>query len=177
MPRVAVEEILESLANALNALPDVFSTVQWGGRAYKLPGPGSRGRKKPVLLTHISISKNRDAVHMGFRLDVPRAKAVVKQHKFIKPSTFGTLGKSGWLEMALTTKAQCKIVIGLLKESRALHPVSDAATVKVESKPARNRKHGAAAVGEDDGVAKRLDAVLRRKREEGWTPQDDGFDD
>ena len=176
MAKIPVEAILESLAAALNAMPDVFSTPQWGGRAYKLPGPGSRGTKKPVLLTHVSIPKERDSVRLGFRLDVPHAKTVVKQHKFIKPSTFGTLGKCGWLETALKTNAQCRIVIGLLKESRALHPVSDAAAVKVESKPARNSKRGAVASGEDDGVAKRLDAVLRRKREEGWSPQDDGFD-
>ena len=49
MAKIPVEAILESLAAALNAMPDVFSTPQWGGRAYKLPGPGSRGTKKPVI--------------------------------------------------------------------------------------------------------------------------------
>jgi hypothetical protein len=171
-----ISDIQESLAAALNAMPDVFSTVQWGGRAYKLPRPGSRGRKKPVLLTHIVIPKTRDAVHLGFRLPVPRAKAVVKQHRFIRPSTFGTLGKSGWLEMALTTKSQCKVVIALLKESRGLHPVSQADAAPAAPKSARRRKRGSDAGG-DDGITNRMDAVLRRKREEGWKPQPGAFDD
>jgi hypothetical protein len=172
---VSIEGILESLASALNAMPDVFSTPQWGGRAYKLPGPGSRGKRKPVLLTHVTIPKQRDCVRLGFRLDLQRARAVVKQHTFIKPSTFGTLGKNGWLETAITTKAQCRIVIDLLKESRALHPVSEPAATRGTRSSTPTRKKSAGAQG--NAEAMRIDAVLRRKRDEGWTLQDDDFDD
>ena len=30
------------IGSLLNDLPNVFSTPQWGGRAYKLPGPNGR---------------------------------------------------------------------------------------------------------------------------------------
>ena len=168
-----ISQIQELLAKALNAMPGVFSTVQWGGRAYKLPGPGTRGKKKPVLLTHVCMNKAGDAVCLGFRLEKPRAKAVIRQYDWINVNSFGSLGRNGWVEMAITTKAQCKVTIALLRESRMLHPMPEE-TAKQESKARRGKR---AAGGDDDvedqGVARRIDAVVRRKRDEGWRPDRD----
>lgn len=169
MAKNAVGNILKSLAAALNAMPDVFSTPQWGGRAYKLPGPGSRGKKKPVLLTHVCINKAGDAVCLGFRLEKPRAKAVIRQHDWIKVNSFGSLGKSGWVEMAITTQAQCKVTIALLRESRQLHPMPEVAPKKAT----KARRGERASNVEDSAEARRMDAVLRRKRDEGWRPDRD----
>ena len=44
--------LLAEVAKVLNALPGVFSTPQWGGRAYKLPRGGNSG--KPKLLAHVT---------------------------------------------------------------------------------------------------------------------------
>lgn len=171
----SISEIQASLAAALNALPGVFSTVQWGGRAYKLPGPGSRGMKKPALLTHVCLNKAGDAVCLGFRLEKSRAKAIVKQYKWIKPHSFSTLKNTGWLETQVTTKAECRVVIALLRESRALHLMphgDDSEGRATRKKTARRGKPQSS--GKDNVVARRLDAVLRQKREEGWRPDRDG---
>lgn len=164
-----ITEIHEALSRALNAMPDVFSTVQWGGRAYKLPGPGSRGKKKPVLLTHVCISKAGDAVCLGFRLEKSRARAVIKQHDWIKVNSFGSLGRSGWVEMAISTKSQCKVTIALLRESRALHPMPEESPTPLT----RARRGKRASVVSDSAELKRIDAVLGRKRDEGWRPDRD----
>ena len=170
-----IAEIQKSLAKALNAMPGVFSTVQWGGRAYKLPGPGSRGMKKPVLLTHVCLNKAEDAVCLGFRLEKPRARAVTRQHPWIKPNSFGTLKNTGWVETEIRTKADCKVIIALLRESRTLHPIPEPAkATKAKASRSRGRKPDAV----DDADARRIDSVLQRKRAEGWRPaQRDAFDD
>lgn len=173
-----IAHIQEALASALNALPDVFSTVQWGGRAYKLPGPGSRGKKRPVLLTHVCITRQRDAISLGFRLEKSRARQIIRQHPWIKPHSFGKLKNTGWVEMEVQTMAQCKVVIALLRESRMLHPMPQPPETSggPRSKPARSRKRGR--VDKDDPVARRIDSVLSRKRDEGWRPaQVDAFDE
>ena len=168
-----IPEIQAALAKALNALPDVFSTVQWGGRAYKLPGPGSRGTRKPVLLAHICIEKDELSISIGFKLEPKRAKAMMRQHKWITPHSFRTLAPSGWIVADVRTMAQCKTVIALLRESRAAHPVAEPAL----SRNATARGGKRASVTGDDSEAKRIDAVLRRKREEGWKPREDAFAD
>lgn len=168
----AISEIQAALAKALNALPDVFSTVQWGGRAYKLPGPGSRGRKRPVLLTHVCLNKAEDAVCLGFRLEKPRARAVMRQHPWIKPNSFGSLKNTGWVETAVTTKAQCKVIIALLRESRMLHPMPEE-SLNRPTKARRGKRAEARGDDEDKGVVRHIDAVVRRKRDEGWRPDRD----
>jgi hypothetical protein len=171
-----ISEIQESLSRALNAMPGVFSTVQWAGRAYKLPGPGSRGTKKPLLLTHVCLNKAEDAVCLGFRLEKSRARAIVRKHTWIKPHSFRTLSKTGWLETQVRTKAQSKVIIELLRESRTLHPMPEKDAGKQTTKPARHRKR--APHDETDPITRRFDAVLRQKREDGWRPvQSDAFDD
>jgi len=168
-----ITEIHKTLAAALNALPGVFSTVQWGGRAYKLPGPGSRGRKKPVLLTHVCLAPERDAVCLGFRLEKGRARAVLRQYAWLKPHSFGTLKKCGWIETEVRTKAQCRVVAGLLRESRTLHPMptaEDLGKSATAPKAQRSRRRHKVADAATDPAALRIEAVLRRKRDEGWAP-------
>ena len=165
----AISQIQEALSKALNTMPGVFSTVQWGGRAYKLPGPGTRGKKKAVLLTHVCLNKAGDAVCLGFRLEKRRAKAVIKQYEWVKVNSFGSLGKSGWVEMAITTKAQCKVTTALLRESRALHAMPE----ETPKERTRSRRGKRTKDAERNVVARRLESVLRNKREEGWRPDRD----
>jgi hypothetical protein len=170
-PRIA--EIQRSLSKALNAMPGVFSTVQWGGRAYKLPGPGSRGMKKPVLLTHACLSKTGDAVCLGFRLEKSRARTIVREHDWIKPHSFRTLSKTGWLETQVRTKTQCKVMVELLRESRALHPMPEALTQAPASrKRASARNSGSSSGDQRNPITRRLDSVLSQRRAEGWRPAD-----
>jgi hypothetical protein len=172
----SIASIQHSLSKALNAMPGVFSTVQWGGRAYKLPGPGSRGKKRPVLLTHVCLNKAGDAVCLGFRLEKPRALAVIKQHDWIKVNSFGSLGRSGWVEMAISTKSQCKITIALLRESHSLHATNEDDSEKrgARKKTSRKGKTQSVAQGSAVAVARRLDTILHQKRAEGWRPDRDG---
>ena len=155
-----IAEIQQSIANALNALPGVFSTVQWGGRAYKLPGPNGN-RKKPRLLAHVCLNKPGDAICVDFKLDRERARDVVDQFDWIEPHSFRTLAPSGWISAEVRSMAQCKVIAKLLVECRAQFPVNDPpATATRRGKP------------EMDTVARRIDQVLRQKRADGWSPAD-----
>jgi hypothetical protein len=69
-----ITEIQDLIAAALNALPGVFSTVQWGGRAYKV---GPRKPKAFKLLAHVYLTRDEDAVCVDFKLPKQRAASVV----------------------------------------------------------------------------------------------------
>jgi hypothetical protein len=160
-----IAQLQETIAAALNAMPGVFSTVQWGGRAYKVGTP-----KKFKLLTHICLVVDERAVGLGFKLKKDRAAKVVDEFDWITPHSFRTLASSGWLEARVWTKSQAKVIVELLNESRELYPA-----VESQEKPARNRRRSSSAEGEI--VVQRLDAVIAAKRSEGWRPaQADEFD-
>ena len=53
--------LLEDLGAVLNALGGVFSTPQWGGRAYKLPRRGG-ARERPRLVAFVGPSRDGRAV-------------------------------------------------------------------------------------------------------------------
>jgi hypothetical protein len=154
--RKQVAEIHESIGRALSTLPDVFSSVQWGGRAYKLPGPGG-STKKPKLLAHVCLSKAGDFVDVSFRLEKQRAVQVIKTFNWMGPHPFRTLAPSGWVTAEVRTKTQCKALAKLLRESRLLHPIETSPT-----RPARDV--------EIEVVTRRIAAVVREKRAAGWKP-------
>jgi predicted DNA-binding protein (MmcQ/YjbR family) len=146
--------LLAELAELLSGLPGVFSTPQWGGRAYKVP---RRGSGKPKLLAHVTPVEDEDAVTVSFKLPPPEAADNVERHDWIAPHSFRTLAPSGWLTARVRTKKQLTTLRKLLKESHALHGVT--ATTS-ETPPA----------GDDRA---RIDNVLREATNEGWTPQSD----
>lgn len=160
-----IAEIQESISAALNKLPDVFSTVQWGGRAYKLPGPGGN-RKKPKLLAHTWLNDEGDAVGISFKLDRKRAAEVVDQFRgWIAPHSFRTLAPSGWVTAEVRTKSQCTAAIKLLTESRALYADSEAPP----SSPAPPARPGKPKP-EIHAIDRRIDLILREKKAAGWSP-------
>lgn len=163
--------IQESIAKALNALPEVFSTVQWGGRAYKLPGPNGN-RKKPRLLAHVWLSDDGGHVGLSFKLAKNRAREVVDQFDWIQPHSFRTLAPSGWITAEVSAKPQARTVIVLLEECHAGMIPSK----KVEHSAATSGRGRPAGTSSED--ARRIDTVLRQKRADGWTPAAaDSFDD
>ena len=161
--------ILEDLAVALSGLSGVFSTPQWGGRAYKLPGPNGN-LKKPKLLAHVGITKDQSSIYVAFKLSQQLAVEVVEKYDWIEPHSFRTLAPAGWVTASVTTKRQVAILRKLLAESRLLYPA-----IEVEAKVnARKRKK---ATG-NDGTSFQIDKVMGALAAEGLRPMDDdGFDD
>ena len=160
-----IKDIQETISNALNKLPDVFSTVQWGGRAYKvqLHGPGRRNFK---LLAHLWLSDEEDAVGIAFKLDRKRAHDVVERFEWIEPHSFRTLAPAGWVSARIKTKSQCAALIKLLGESRAQYPMNTTGSMR------RGKRRA-----EVDVVSRRIEVVVREKVRAGWSPnQDDDFD-
>ena len=157
--------ILEDLAVTLSGLNGVFSTPQWGGRAYKLPGPNSN-LKKPKLLAFVVLSKNQDSINVAFKLSVQRSTEVVDSYEWIEPHSFRTLAPAGWVSATLTNKRQVKTLKKMLKESRELYPAAE-----VENKAVENKSTG-------DEASQQIDRVMNAFAAEGWVPmEDDGFDD
>jgi hypothetical protein len=110
-------DVHAEVATLLGGFPDVFSTVQWGGRAYKLGNP-----RKPRLLAFVSSDDPR-RVCVTFKLPRPRAGEVVDRHAWIRPHEFRTLAPAGWVTATASCKRHLQILTGLLSESRALYPV------------------------------------------------------
>lgn len=162
-----VSRMLGEVNTILAALPGVFSTAQWGGRAYKLPGPnGSRSR--PRLLAFVSPSRDGRAVGVSFKLPPARAADIIERHDWVAPHSFRTMAPSGWVSAAISAKRQLKTLAKLLAESRTLYPVTAGGAGQTET----TDKPAAA-----NGVARRIDRVMQEAKAEGWVPPaDDGFD-
>jgi hypothetical protein len=161
----SINGILEGVAGTLNALPGVFSTPQWGGRAYKLPGPGG-SVKRPKLLAFVCLSKDGSTIIVTFKLDKQRAAQVIATHSWIVRESFGSLGGAGWVRAKVAAAAHVRTLAPLLAESRGLYPAVEPAIVELE--PA-----GAAATGE---LARRIAKVMQLELPDGWTPpRDDDF--
>jgi predicted DNA-binding protein (MmcQ/YjbR family) len=152
--RVTGKMLLAEVAKALNALPDVFSTAQWGGRAYKLPRGGS-GR--PKLLAHVTPVEDDEGVTVSFKLPPAEAADQVERYDWIAPHSFRTLAPSGWVTAHVRTKRQLGALRKLLVESHALQHTAAA--------PSRS--------ADSTTEAARIDQVLRDAAGDGWTPQSD----
>jgi predicted DNA-binding protein (MmcQ/YjbR family) len=148
--------LLAELAAVLNGLPGVFSTPQWGGRAYKVP---RRGSGKPKLLAHVMPAEGEDAVTVSFKLPPPEAATEVERHDWIAPHSFRTLAPSGWVTAHVRTKRQLATLRRLLHESHGLHGVVTADDPSPEP-------------GGGDESA-RINRVLGEAANDGWSPQSD----
>ncbi|HWB19021.1 MAG TPA: MmcQ/YjbR family DNA-binding protein [Phycisphaerales bacterium] len=172
----AIHKLQLEIANALNAMPDVFSTVQWGGRAYKLPGPGG-SRKKPTLLAHIWLNESPPSVGISFKLPPDVAADLVEVHDFLAPHSFRTLAPAGWVTATIDTARNCRVLIKLLHQSRTIHPVSDISGSDHAGQRTAKGRHSSAASSASSPVARRIDAVMQAKKSEGWSlPDVDGFE-
>ncbi len=161
--------ILEDLAVTLSGLSGVFSTPQWGGRAYKLPGPNGN-LKKPKLLAFVVLSKDQASISVAFKLSRQRSVEVVERNDWIEPHSFRTLAPAGWVSANITNKRQVATLRKMLSESRELYPA-----VEVEVKAATKKRTKAAM---SDGTSFQIDKVMNALAAEGWRPMDDdGFDD
>jgi hypothetical protein len=162
-----ISRLLGEINTILASLPGVFSTAQWGGRAYKLPGPGG-GRHRPRLLAFVNPVKDGLAVGVSFKLPPPRAADVIQRHAWIEPHSFRTMAPSGWVSAAVSSKRQLGPLARLLEESRALYPEARAEREETETTITR---------AATDLVARRIDRVMKEARAEGWSPPaDDDFD-
>jgi predicted DNA-binding protein (MmcQ/YjbR family) len=152
--------LLADLAAVLNGLPAVFSTPQWGGRAYKVRR-GASG--KPKLLAFVAPDETADGVTVSFKLKPPEAQEQTERYDWIAPHSFRTLAPSGWLTARVRTKRQLAVLRKLLEASHDLqHPPG---ARSADAAPATRQKR--------DAAAARIDQVLREAADEGWTPQSD----
>ena len=158
-----IQALLAELAGSLNSLPGVFSTAQWGGRAYKVPR-GSGGASKPKLLAHVSIAEGGQVITASFKLTTPRAEEAIDRYDWIEPHSFRTLAPAGWLTATVTTKRQLGVLVKLIRESHTLlGPPPPAVDVEV---PSRTRRPS-------NGAAGRIDEVMKEVAGEGWAPKSD----
>jgi hypothetical protein len=156
---MATAELLERMGRTLGAMPGVFSTAQWGGRAYKLPGSGG-SRRHPHLVAFVCCEKD-GAIGVSFKLPRERAAQVTAIHDWLRPHPFRTLAPSGWVAARLSNRRQAGVLEKLLAESFALHE-------PLVARPPAGR-------GADAGAeARRLDRAMQDLREKGWAPADAG---
>jgi hypothetical protein len=157
-----VNELLGQIGKVLNGLPDVFSTAQWGGRAYKLPGPNG-SLKRPKLLAFVDVAKSGDAVSVVFKLPPDAAQEAIGRFDWIGPFKFGALEKTGWIDATVSDGRQVRTLKRLLKVCHAMFPRAE--------RPSGDRSRAA-----DDSsaaanpVVRRIDRVMTQARAEGWTP-------
>jgi hypothetical protein len=169
MGRIA-HDLLAGVAKILNDLPDVTSAAQWGGRAYKLPGPGG-SMKRPKLLAFVSAADDGRTVHVTFKLEKMRAGHVIRAHDWIAREPFGSLGKAGWVLAHLRTRTQLKVLSKLLSESRLLHPAHK------PPEPMQSVMRDDHRTSAQDAVARRIDRVMLELKSNGWRPSGGSQDD
>jgi hypothetical protein len=162
-----VSRLLGEVNTIAAALPGVFSTAQWGGRAYKLPGPGG-DRRRPKLVAFVSPTKDGRAVGVSFKLPPQRAADVIERHAWIEPHSFRTMAPTGWVSAAVSNRRQLKPLARLLDESRSLYPaqeLQDSGGGQTETAITR---------AATDLIARRIDRVMKEAKAEGWSPPVDG---
>lgn len=150
------QALLETLGGFLSGLPAVFSTPQWGGRAYKVDRQG-----KSKLLAFVALTDDRDAVTVSFKLDRKDADAARDRYDWIEPHSFRTLAPSGWLTATVRTKRNASTLMRLLTDSHTLH--NGLAAEATEPEPRRSA---------GDATARRIDRVMGELGTEGWSPPD-----
>ncbi len=159
------DAILDTLAGVLNAMPGVFSTPQWGGRAYKVAKPDAprvKGEPKGKILAFLAPDRTGKATLVSFKLPPADAERACEQYDWVEPHSFRTLAPSGWVTATVTTKRQVGTLARFLKQSHAMQGVSG-------SKPA-----GASGTSRmADADAGHIDRVMGKVRDDGWEPQSD----
>lgn len=173
----STSDLLSGIAAILNGLPDVFSTAQWGGRAYKLPGPDG-STKKPKLLAFVSVSADNEGddecVSVVFKLPKERSDAVTERFDWIGPFNFGNWKRSGWIAARLTDGRQLRAMKRLLGECRELFPTRKTPERR-RRRPGPGREDGPRSTGTHP-VVRRIDRVMAEARKEGWRPMSSGDD-
>ncbi len=161
------DQILDTLAAVLNGMDGVFSTPQWGGRAYKVARPdaaGPRGRSDPKgkIVAFMALDGAGRSVQVSFKIPPADAQEACEKFDWIQPHSFRTLAPSGWLTATVATKRDVGILTRFLKQSHAMHGVR-AATPPAPS--------GSSRPADDD--AGHIDRVMDKVRDDGWSPQSD----
>ncbi len=150
--------LIDEVGRMLNALPDVFSTVQWGGRAYKVALAANRAKFK--LLAHVSAPETGRGVNVEFKLPPAEARQAIDRFAWVRPHGFRTLAPAGWVHASITQRRQVSALKRLLDSSRAQFP-----SLSSEVEPSTTE-----AVARQTGS---LDRTLRLLRADGWRPRAD----
>ena len=159
-----IQELMGAVSDTLRAMPATFSTVQWGGRAWKRPV----GRAKGKLVAFVALTDDDRAVHVSFKLDPTRAADEVDRRDWIEPHSFRTLSPSGWVTATLRTKRQLVALKKLIAESYALHGPPPEPPAEPDRPSA-----GSMGAGGAGGAGRHIDQVMGAVRAEGWQPADD----
>ena len=157
------DQILDALAAVLNGMDGVFSTPQWGGRAYKVAsrtGPSGKPQAKGKIVAFMALDGAGKAVQISFKIPPTDARSACERYDWIQPHSFRTLAPSGWLTATVATKRQVGTLTSFLKQSHAMHGVR----VATPSEPA-----GWSRAADDD--ASRIDRVMDQVRDDGWSPR------
>ncbi|MEE8460127.1 MAG: hypothetical protein V3S08_09635 [Phycisphaerales bacterium] len=161
------DQILDTLAAVLNGMDGVFSTPQWGGRAYKVARPGAartQGKSEPKgkIVAFMALDGSGKAVQVSFKIPPDDARSACERYDWIQPHSFRTLAPSGWLTATVASKRHVGALTRLLVQSHALHGVL--ATGPTET---------AGASRATDADASHIDRVMDKVRDDGWSPRSD----
>ena len=114
------DQILDTLAGVLNGMDCVFSTPQWGGRAYKVARPDEaqgkgKGKSKGKIVAFMALDRAGKAVQVSFKIPPADAQDACERYDWIEPHLFRTLAPSGWVTATVATKRQVGTLNGFLK--------------------------------------------------------------
>ncbi len=159
------DQILDTLAAVLNGMDGVFSTPQWGGRAYKVAsrtGPLGKSRAKGKIVAFMAFDEAGTAVQVSFKIPPADAQDACDRYDWIEPHSFRTLAPSGWVTATVATRRQVGTLTRFLKQSHAMHGVRTATSAD----PAGSNRPA-------DLDAGHIDRVMNKVHDDGWSPQSD----
>ena len=166
MPPTNTSKLLNELNEYLLAFKQVFSSIQWGGKAYKLPD--IKGNKsKPKLFVFTQIDEKNNALIADFKLPLEVAANAVEKHAHLTPSPFSNWAKTGWVSARFTTTRQ-------LTSTKPLFKISYDNLPKPSISPSSKPTPQSASPSSTSPVAQKIDTIMQSFT---LPSQDDAFDD
>ena len=161
--------ILEKMEAFLFKLPHVFATVQWGGKAYKLPNTkGDKTKPKLFIFSTLGSDDSGPFLHAEFKLPRQHADHAVKKYDWLAFSTFGNWAKSGWCSAKIRQPAQLKPLLTLFQIAYDNLPKPDPETSKRQSKTSNKQQQTTSSP-----VARKIDRIMDQVI---LPPDDEAFD-
>ncbi|QQE10164.1 hypothetical protein JD969_11660 [Planctomycetota bacterium] len=154
-------QLLEHMESYLFSLEHVFATIQWGGKAYKLPD--AKGKKsKPKLFIFSTLDKDDQGeyLHAEFKLPLEQANNAVEKYDWLGFSTFGTWAKNGWCSARVRNKRQLNALHKLfaITYESLPKPISEQKTSP--SKVSRSKSKKATNTDISSPIARKIDRVM-----------------
>ncbi|QDU35417.1 hypothetical protein KS4_34980 [Poriferisphaera corsica] len=166
-------QLLEKMETFLFSLPHVFATIQWGGKAYKLPDTkGNKSKPKLFIFSTLGSDDDGSYLHAEFKLPLQQANDAVEKYDWLNFSTFGNWAKNGWCSAKIRKTAHLKPLLALFKITyENLPKPAETSEPKTAKRPSNSKNKQQQTTSSP--IARKIDRVMDQIT---LPPDDEAFD-